>query len=109
VAGVPARTDADLVDLNHRMAIHFYHRLRVIIGRQIEDEWAFSGAIEVDESYFGGKRKGKRGRGAAGKVPLFGILQRGGKVYTKVISDTKVQTLLPIIREKVVSDGPVSR
>ncbi len=32
----------------------------------------FGGDIEVDESYFGGKRKGKRGRGAAGKIPVFG-------------------------------------
>lgn len=46
VAGVPARTAADLVGLNRRTAIHFYHRLRMIIARQIEDEWAFSGAIE---------------------------------------------------------------
>ena len=111
VAGVPARTAADLVGLNRRTVIHFYHRLRLIIARQIEDEWAFSGAIEVDESYFGGHRKGKHGRGAAGKVPVFGILQRGDKVYKKVIPDTKVQTLLPIIREKVVPEkgSPTSR
>ena len=38
----------------------------------------FSGEVEVDESYFGSKRKGKRGRGAAGKVPVFGLLKRGG-------------------------------
>jgi len=107
VAEVPARTAADLVDLNRRTAIHFYHRLRMIIARQIEDEWAFSGAIEVDKSYFGGRRKGKRGREAAGKVPVFGIFQRGGKVYTKVIPDAKAQTLLPIIREKVVPDSIV--
>lgn len=54
VAGVPARTAADLVGLNPRTAIHFYHRLRLIIAQQIEEEWAFAGAIEVDESYFGG-------------------------------------------------------
>ena len=47
----------------------------------------FGGEIEVDESYFGGKRKGKRGRGAAGKIPVFGLLKRGGKVYTKIIPD----------------------
>jgi transposase len=47
----------------------------------------FGGEIEVDESYFGGKRKGKRGRGAAGKVPVFGLLNRGGKVYAKIIPD----------------------
>jgi transposase-like protein len=34
----------------------------------------FAGEIEVDESYFGGARKGKRGRGAAGKIPVFGLL-----------------------------------
>ena len=39
-------------------------------------------AVEIDECYFGGVRKGKRGRGAAGKVPVFGILKRGGRVYT---------------------------
>jgi len=50
VAGVSARTAADLVGINRRTGIHFYHRLRTIIARQIEDEWAFSGAIEVDES-----------------------------------------------------------
>jgi transposase len=41
----------------------------------------------ADESYFGDKRKGKRGRGAAGKVKVFIILKRGGKVYKKVIDD----------------------
>lgn len=61
----------------------------------------------MDESYFGGTRKGKRGRGAGGKVAVFGILQRGGKVYTKVIADTSTSTLLPIIREKAVPDSIV--
>jgi len=32
-----------------------------------------AGVFEVDESYFGAKRiRGKRGRGAAGKTPVFG-------------------------------------
>ena len=45
----------------------------------------FGGEIEVDKSYFGGRRKEKRGRGAVGKVLVFGFLMRGGKVYTKAI------------------------
>jgi len=102
VAGVPARTAAELVDINCRTAIHFYHRLRTIIARPIEEEGAFSGAMKVDESYFGGRRKGKRERGAAGKVPVFGILQCGGKVYTKVLAEAKAQTLLLIIHDKIV-------
>ena len=57
----------------------------------------FGGEIEVDESYFEGRRKGKRGRGAAGKIPVFSLLKQGGKVYAKVIPDVKGGRLVPII------------
>ena len=44
------------------------------------------GTFELDESYFGAKRvRGKRGRGAAGKTPVFGLLKRGDKVFTKIV------------------------
>ena len=66
-----------------------------------ESDAVFGGEIEVDESHFGGKRKGKRGRGAAGKVPVFGLLKRKGKVYTKIIPDARSATLMPIIEQKV--------
>ena len=40
----------------------------------------------MDESYFGAKRvRGKRGRGAAGKTPVFGLLKREGKVYVEIV------------------------
>ena len=47
---------------------------------EVESEAMFGGEIEVDESYFGGRRKGQRGRSAGGKIPVFGLLKRGGKV-----------------------------
>lgn len=43
------------------------------------------GEIEVDESYLGGCRKAKRGRDAPGKVSVFGLLKRGGKIYVVVV------------------------
>jgi len=44
------------------------------------------GTLEFDESYFGAKRvRGKRGRGAAGKTPVFGLLKRGEEVFTQVV------------------------
>ena len=55
----------------------------------------------MDESYFGGRRKGNRGRGAAGKVPVFGILERGGKVKVEVVGDVKGDTLLELAIKKV--------
>jgi len=67
----------------------------------------FSGEIEVDESYFGGRRKGKRGRGGARKVAVFGLLKRGGKVFTLPVEDTKSNTLVPIIAWKVQPDSIV--
>lgn len=67
----------------------------------------FCREIELDESYFGGARKGKRGRGAAGKVIVFGILKRGGKVYTKIVQDTKAETLMSLIVNKIVPDSIV--
>ena len=50
----------------------------------------FGGKLEVDESYFGGSRKGKKGRGAKAKTPVFGLLKRGGKVYTQMIPDASI-------------------
>ena len=67
----------------------------------------FDGEVEVDESYFGGQRKGKRGRGAAGKVAVFDLLKRNGKVYTVTVPNTQTATLLLIIRKQVKPDSIV--
>lgn len=107
VAGATARSAASLVGVNKTTAAYYFHRLRKIIAEEESDEGMDFGEFEVDESYFGGKRKGKRGRGAAGKVPVFGILKRGGKVYTQVIPNAKSNTLIPIIRKKVQPDSIV--
>lgn len=107
VAGSPARTAAELVGVNKNTATLFYHRLREIIADRIEDESPVEGEIEIDESYFGGRRKGKRGRGAAGKVAVFGILKRGGRVYTKMIPNTSRSALMPIIKAKIQADSIV--
>jgi transposase len=107
VAGVTARTAASLVSVNIKTAISYFQRLRVLIYEQSEHLELLEGEIEADESYFGGSRKGKRGRGAAGKVPVFGLLKRNGKVFTVVIPDAKEVTLIPIIRQRVKPDSIV--
>ena len=107
VAGTTARTAASLVGVNKSTAAYYFHRLRELICAAIDDETPSQSEVEVDESYFGGKRKGKRGRGAAGKVPVFGILKRGGKVYTKVIPNARMDTLMDIMQHKIVPDSIV--
>jgi transposase len=108
VAGVPARTAAQLAGVNRNTAILFFHKLREVIVDKLAEEAPFlDGEVEVDESYFGGTRKGKRGRGAAGKVPVFGLLKRGGKVHAVIIPDAKSLTLMGIMRERIRPDSIV--
>jgi transposase len=107
IAEVTARTAAEIVGVNKATATVFFHKIRTVIAQKLLENTPFDGEVEVDESYFGGVRKGKRGRGAAGKIPVFGILKRGGKVYTVVIPDIKSKTLIPILRERVVPDSIV--
>lgn len=88
--------------INRNSASEFYGFLRLIIAEQLARQMPkLHGEIEVDESYFGGHRKGKRGRGAAGKVPVFGLLKRNGYVYTQIVPDAREGTLMPIIRDKI--------
>ena len=122
VAGTTARTAARLCKVHRNTAAYYFLLLRKTIAYELEAESKamFDGEIEVDESYFGGRRKGKRGRGAAGKIPVFGLslpdsglfanhekVKRGGKVYTKIIPDVSGATLIPIIERKVVPDSIV--
>jgi transposase len=106
VAGTPARTAAELTGVNRNSATLFYRKLRELIAARLAAESPFvAGEIEVDESYFGGHRKGKRGRGAAGKVPVFGLLKRSGRVYAVPIPSAKSSVLMGIIRERTTPDS----
>jgi transposase len=107
VAGATARTAAALVGVNKSTAAFDFHRLRQLIHEATEEQTPFAGEIEVDESCFGGRRKGKRGRGAAGKIPVFGLRKRGGKVYAKVIADTRGKTLKAIMERQIMPDSIV--
>ncbi len=104
-----ARSAAQITGVNRNTAILFFHKLREVIFEQLETETPelMRGEIEVDESYFGGHRKGKRGRGAAGKVPVFGLLKRSGKVHVVMVPNARSETLIPIIKEKIRPDSIV--
>ena len=61
-----------------------------------------NGELEMDESYFGGKRKGNRGRGANNKAIVFGILERKGRVYTVIVPNVSKETLMNEIENKTL-------
>lgn len=106
VAGSTARATAGLLGIQPNTAAKFFLRLRMLIASKLPS-YEPSGEVEADESYFGGVRKGERGRGAAGKVIVFGLLKRRGKVFTVIVPNAKTETLLPIIEEQVQPDSIV--
>ena len=77
VLEVTARSAANLLDIHPNTAALFYRKIRQVISYHLalQSSEIFEGYIELDESYFGGIHKGKRGRGAAGKVAVFDILK----------------------------------
>jgi transposase len=81
-------------------------RLRRLIAGKLPS-YELSGEVEADESYFGGTRKGTRGRGASGEVAVSGLFKRVGKVFTTIVTNARTETLLPIIEEKVTPDSIV--
>ena len=82
VSGAASLTAARLCGVNRKTSSYFFLRLCEIIALEleVESETMFGGEIEVDESYFGGRRKGQRDRSAGEEIPVFGLLKRGGKV-----------------------------
>ena len=93
VAGTTARAIAEITGVNQNTVRGFLKRLRKFIATKLPD-YAFSGEAEVDERYYREARKGKRGRGAAGKITVFNLFKRDGNVCTAIISDAKTKTLL---------------
>jgi len=97
----PAYRVASDLGIDYQVVSRVYQRLREAIYHVAELEAGkLKGEIEIDEAYFGGRRKGKRGRGAAGKSIVFGLLERDGKVYTRVVEHVSKEELMAIIRKK---------
>lgn len=91
-----------------RSVLSILAKMRTRILEWCQEEERMSGEVEVDESYFGARRvRGKRGRGASGKIPVVGLLKRQGKVYTQVVANCSREQILPIIQGKVLSESTV--
>src|SRR5688572_5466058 len=100
--GISAKHLERELGVTYKTAWRMFTQIRKMLDHEVSGIDDFSGAVEVDETYVGGKRPGKRGRGAAGKTIAFGIVERHGRVAAQVVPDVKAATLLPVISERVL-------
>ena len=108
--------DSNATETSKRLSVNrntinrIYTLLRVRIYELSEQHRLdkVGGDIEVDESYFGARRvRGKRGRGAQGKIPVFGLLKRDGVMYVEIITKASKAQLMPIIKGKVLEGSTI--
>jgi transposase-like protein len=90
--------------VTYKTAWRMFKQIRSMLG---ENTGKFSGKVEADETYIGGARTGKRGRGASGKTIVAGVVERQASVSASVVPDVKANTLIPMIQDKVTPNSTI--
>lgn len=106
--GVPAKELQRQLGVTYKAAWRIGHEIRKYMA-QVDGDDELSGHVEADEAYIGGRRHdGTTGRGSSRKAIVFGMLERGGNVMTRVVRDVRMATMERIILEKIKRGSEVS-
>jgi transposase len=97
--GISAKQLQRELGVTYKTAWRMFKQIRSMLNEEI---MSLLEQVEVDETYIGGRRHGKRGRGAEGKTPVLGMVQRNGNVIAVIVPNVKSQTLVPIVKKKVL-------
>ena len=108
--GVSAKELQRQLGVTYKCAWRIGHQLRLLMAARAKanNPGPLKGHVEMDEAYIGGVRPGKRGRGAAHKSVVFGMLERDGDVRGMVVENARRVTLRPIIKENVAPGTTIS-
>jgi len=100
--GISAKQLQRELGVTYKTAWRMFNQIRKLMSENVNP---LTGQVEVDETYIGGKSKGKRGRGALGKSVVLGMVERNGNAVARVVPDVKARTLLPMIEARVAREG----
>src|SRR5579872_317302 len=109
--GISAKQVQRETGVTYKTAWRMFKQIRSLLS---ESDMQLEGStVEIDETYVGGKRKnrhskrGMRGRDNDEKIPVLGMVERGGRVVAKVTPNVKTETVYPIIHEYVMPQSQV--
>ncbi len=101
--GIAAKQIEREIGVSYPTALRMCNAIREVLEQRLDEK--MTGTVEVDETYMGNSRryfgrKRKPGRGA-GKPPVFGMVERGGRVVAVAVPNVKRVTVFPIIKAGV--------
>lgn len=112
--GISAKQIERETGVTYKTAYRMFKQIRTLLQEDIK---TLGGSVEMDETYFGGERRGRRpdgklqtGRPAPGdpkKTPIVGIVERGGRVVARATNDVRSATLLSMVREFVLPETTI--
>jgi transposase-like protein len=107
--GISAKQLEREIGVTYKTAHRMFKQIRTLLTD--EADGPLSGQVEVDETYVGGKPRGRGTRGRPGKlskkVPVLGMVERQGRLVARVMPDATKATIMPHIKEYVLPSSIV--
>lgn len=104
--GMSAHQLHRMLGVTYKSAWFMVHRIRYAMSQPPLSN-KLKGIIEADETYIGGKGKGKRGRGAEKKEVIFTLVERNGEIRSTHVANVTATTLKKAIRENVDKESTI--
>jgi len=105
--GISAKQIQRETGVTYKTAWRMFKEIRTLMSEEITLEGS---TVEMDEMYHGGRRKGGTGRPGVGdkkKIPVVGMVERGGRAVVRAVTDIKSATLLGLVREYVLPESTI--